>query len=581
MPAPRLLAVLLLPAIGVAADWTVARNAHFEVYSQDGEAPARGALRWLEQLRATVRQETGVDVAGHTPVRVIGFHSETEYARYRMTPTADAYFMAAGDRNYIVMPSLGEETFPLAAHEYAHLIQHAASRRFPPWWSEGLADLFSTLRIDRRGSRIGGPLPGRLSVLRHTRWMPLEQLMSMPANSPLRGQRATSALFYAESWALTGMLALSPAYRPCFGALTAALAAGVDGPSALLSACHKPLHDVTRDLTAWVAREGAKPIPLATPEPDTAPPAVTQIPGSAVQLLMAELLLITGDLNGAESAYRDLAAETGESGEICAGLGAVAAARNQDDEARKLWKRAVALGVKDAAICYRYAELLDSDPSRRDDRRAALERAVALRPDFDDARWTLALLEQNANRPEAALSQLQAMQEIAPARAFAYWCAMADALTALGRGGEAKAASERAAVLALTAEERATAARLAYIAETHLAVRLTRDAAGNPRMVATRVPNNVEVFNPFVEPADDLRRVRGVLLEIECGQTALRLTVDTPEGKLSLTIPDPTRVQMRRAPEAFVCGRQPGSPVLVEYAAGKEKEGIVRGVEFQ
>ncbi|MDR3698351.1 MAG: hypothetical protein P4L56_01870 [Candidatus Sulfopaludibacter sp.] len=581
MPAPRLLAALLLPALGVAADWTLARNPHFEIYSQDGEAPARAALRWFEQLRATVRQETGLDVAGRTPVRVIGFHSETEYARYRMTPTADAYFVAAGDRNYIVMPSLGEEAFPMAAHEYAHLIQHAASRRFPPWLSEGLADLFSTLRVDRRGSRIGGALPGRLSVLRHTRWMPLEQLMAMPANSPLRDERATSALFYAESWALTGMLALSPAYRPCFGDLTAALAAGADGPAAVQSACHKPLHGLMHDLTAWVAREGSKPIPLAAPEPDSALPAITQTSGSAVQLLMAELLLITGDLNGAESAYRDLARETGESAETWAGLGSVAAARKQDDEARKLWKRAVDLGLNNAAICFRYAELLDADPSRRDERRAALELAVTLRPDFEDARWMLAILEQNSNRPEAALSQLQAMREIAPARAFAYWCAKADALTALARGDEAKAAAERAAGRAATAEERAYAARLAYIAETHLAVRLARDAAGNPQMVTTRAPNNAEVFNPFIEPADDLRRVRGKLLEIACGQTALRITLDTPDGKLSLTIPDPTRVQMRHAPEAFVCGPQPGNPVLVEYAAMKDKEGIVRGVEFQ
>jgi tetratricopeptide (TPR) repeat protein len=581
MPAPRLLAALLLPALGVAADWTLARNTHVEVYSQDGEAAARSALHWIEQLRATVRQETGLEVAGRTPVRVIGFHSETEYARYRMTPTADAYFVAAGDRNYIVMPSLGEEALPLVAHEYAHLIQHAASRRFPPWLSEGLADLFSTLRIDRRGSRIGGALPGRLAVLHHTHWMPLEQLMTLPANSPLRDQRATSALFYAESWALTAMLALSPAYRPCFSDLTVALAAGADGPAALQSACHKPLHAAMHDLTAWVAREGSKPTPLATPEPDTAPPAITQIPGSAVQLLMAELFLITGDLNGAESAYRDIARETGESAEVWAGLGTVATARKHDDEARKLWKRAVELGVRDSAICYRYAELLDSDPSRRDDRRAALERAVALRPDFDDARWMLALLEQNSNRPEAALSQLQAMREIAPARAFAYWCAMADTLTALGRGGEAKPAAERAAAQAATAEERASAARLAYIAETHLAVRFTRDAAGNPQMVTTRVPNNAEVFNPFIEPADDLRRVRGTLLAIECGQPALRITLDTADGKLSLTIPDPARVQMRHAPEAFVCGPQPGNPVLVEYAALKDKEGIVRGVEFQ
>ncbi len=297
--------------------------------------------------------------------------------------------------------------------------------------------------------------------------------------------------------------------------------------------------------------------------------------------MMAELLVTAGDLAGAEFAYREIARETGDTAEISAGLGAVAAARKQFDEARKLWKRALDLGLSDPALCFRYAELLDAGPARLDDRRAALERAISLQPDFDDARWVLALLLKNDSQPQAALAQLEAMREIAPARAYDYWCAMADALTSLGRGADAQAAARRALEKAATAEERTRAADLAYIAQTHLAVRLSHDAAGNPQMVTTRVPNTAANFNPFIEPADDLRRVTGTLREIECGAPALRIWLDTSEGRLSLTIADPARVQMRHAPEAFVCGPQPGNPVLVEYAARQNQDGLVRGLEFQ
>ncbi|SPE31880.1 conserved exported hypothetical protein [Candidatus Sulfopaludibacter sp. SbA3] len=584
MPAPLkavLLGAFLLPALCTGADWTVAKSAHFEVYSQDSEAEARIALQWFEQLRATVLREAGIDVSGRRAVRVIGFRSENEYSRYRMTPTADAYFVGADEGDTIVMPSLAETCFTMAAHEYAHLIQHAAASHLPPWLSEGLADVFSTVRWDQRGSRIGGELPGRLDVLRRHAWMPLQQLLVLPANSPLRNDRTTAALFYAESWILTEMLALSPAYRPRFASLLAALTSGADSAKAVESTYGKPLDAVRRDLVAWMGRRRGQSILLVSPPADAGVMSVAKVPAGAVQLMMAELLLAAGDLSEAESAYRDLTRETPERAEVWAGLGAIAAARKQYDEARALWKRAMDQGIGDAGICFRYAELLEGDVAHQEERRAALERAVALRPEFDDGRWVLALLEENSGHFQTALAHLQAMREVAPARAYHYWCTVADALTGLGRSEEATAAAGRALETAATAEERVYAAQLAHIARTHLAVRLARDEAGNPRMVTTRVPNDAVGFNPFIEPDDDLRRVQGTLREIECGSPPMRFFVDTPAGRLALTIPDPTRVQMRNAPAEFVCGPQPGNAVIVEYAATKEKEGIVRGVEFK
>jgi tetratricopeptide (TPR) repeat protein len=570
-------ALLLLPA-AAASDWTVARNGRFEIYSQEGEASARSALEWFEQLRAAVRQETGVDVSGRNPVRVIGFASDAEYSRYRPGPAADAYIVRAGDRDIIVMPSLGEGSFPTAAHEYAHVIQHSMERHLPPWLSEGLADLFSTLRIDKRGGHVGGEVPGRLNVLRRGAWIPLDRLMAMP--EPVHGDRGSAEMFYAESWALAEMLSLSPDYRPRFGSLIAALSAGAAGHAALLSTYAKPLEAVRRDLVAWTGGKRGKPIPLAAIEPEIGAVTIAVVSPQAVQILMAQLLLTTGDLAGAESAYRDLARESPETADVWAGLGAVAAARQQFDEARKLWKRALDRGLGDAAICFRYAELLDREGADQEERRAALSRAIQLQPDFDDARWLLALVESNAGRYESALAQLEAMRGIGPGRAFYYWCTMADVLTGVGRADDARNAAHRASEHAATPEERARAAQLAYVAQTHLAVRMSRDADGNSRMVTTRVPNDATDFNPFIEPADDLRRVQGALKEIEC-KDGMRLVVETSAARITLTIADPKRVQMRNAPPEFVCGPQPGNSVIVEYAATGQTLGILRGVEFR
>jgi hypothetical protein len=77
-----------------------------------------------------------------------------------------------------------------------------------------------------------------------------------------------------------------------------------------------------------------------------------------------------------------------------------------------------------------------------------------------------------------------------------------------------------------------------------------------------------------------ISRVQGALQEIDC-KDGMRLVVETSAARITLTIADPKRVQMRNAPPEFVCGPQPGTPVIVEYAATAQAQGILRGVEFR
>ncbi len=97
------------------------------------------------------------------------------------------------------------------------------------------------------------------------------------------------------------------------------------------------------------------------------------------------------------------------------------------------WKRALELGIADADLCFRYAALADE---RGLPARDALLRAIALRPEFDDARFKLALLEKNSGHAAEAIVQLQAMRKAGDLRAFAYWSAIADAYLDLNRRAE-------------------------------------------------------------------------------------------------------------------------------------------------
>lgn len=570
-----------------ASAWSLARTKHFEVYSQAGDARARSALSWLEQLHTFFQQQTGLDLDNCLPVRVIAFRSTKEYEPFRLRPSSDAYYVGTESRDYIVIPALDAREFAVAAHEYAHLILHASGLRLPPWLSEGLAEFFSTIRISDGRWEVGGDLPARSQLLRRDSWMPLPQLLTLPDKSPLRERRDTSALFYAQSWKLTEMLVLSPEYGPRFHALLAALTGGIPGPQAMADVYRKPLDEIERELHTWTAvRQRVTGAPTPGTLMATTAVEFSTISPSASQCLMAELLLAIGDLDRARSVYQDLARESPLNPDISAGLGTIALLKGDRDSARSEWKQAIDKGIRDATLCYRYAILAQDASLSADEIRPALERAIALRPDFDDARYSLALLESNAAHYETAVANLRAMRNVTPARAYAYWSAMAYALGELGRRDESTAAAQRALEYAASPTERAHAAQLAYVAQTDLTVQFTRDASGHAQIVTTRVPHNTTDWNPFIEPSDKIFRITAKLRELHCTDSrATGIDIDTAEGRLTLKIPDPSHVLMRNSPSEFICGPQPANPVMVEYAAsetpGTGSEGVLRGMEFR
>jgi hypothetical protein len=589
----KLVAAILLaicwPVAGLASnpEWTLVRSAQFEVYSQSGERDGRSALLWFEQLHAFFAQ-AGLRTVGEResdrPVRVIGFRSAKEYAAFRLRPTADAYFVGGEAADYIVMPGLGAEEFGIASHEYAHLVLHSLGVQLPPWLAEGLAEVFSTLRIGEQGCLIGGDLPGRTLVLQQRRWWPLADLLALPADSPLRASRKEGDIFYAESWALTNMLVFSPAYAGKFNGVFNAMASGPSNVETIEHILRKPIGAIMADLRTWAQRpRTAATFPaIRSVHRDFEVSRLTRLESD---LMLADLLLATGDWERAEAAYRSVANERRNDSAIAMALGTIALRRGDTDEAREQWKRAMDLGVQDARLCYQYAILAEDASVSPDEIDAALRRAIKLKPDFDDARYKLALLESNRGHYEAALEQLRSMLTVAAARRYAYWTAMASALTETDQRDEAKKAAAKAMMYAVSGEERTAASRLAYAADTDLTVQVSHDASGNLRMITARKPHGSNDWNPFIEPGDHIRSVEGRIQKVEC--VAGRITgfsIEIGSTAVELELPDPARVLIDGGAPEFVCGAEDGRKVAIQYAAfdgHAAADGVLRGMKFK
>ena len=516
-----------------APDWTLAKTGHFEVYAQSSTADARALTVWMEQMRSfCVRAGLAQPAA---PVRVIAFHSPGEYGAYRLHAGAAAYYVGLGDRSYIVLPSPLPSSFPLAAHEYAHAVLHAGGLNFPVWLQEGLSEVFA----------------GHARPLPRERWIPLRQILDATVAGDDR--------FYAESRALADLLVFSPDYRPRLGRFLAALNAGRPSAAALTETFGRSLDAIERDMAGPRSRSFS----LAA----IAPPAMEVASASnfASRLMLADLTAAIGETDRAIGAYRELERDSPRNPEIPAALGWIAMRRGDHSTARTEWKKAFDLGIPDPEMCFQFASLQTSDARR------ALERAIELRPGFDDAHYSLALLLKNAGDPEAALTHFRAIHNIAPQRAYHYWSAIADALLQLDRRDEARNAARKAAEVASDAEERAHASELSYLAATDGVARMD-----GGRMVTTRVPHGSSDWNPFVEPGDHIVRTEGQLVEVTC-EEGTRFIVKFANETIALMVPDLSRVLVRNSAGEITCGAQ-SATVVVEYAAATH---ILRGVEFR
>jgi hypothetical protein len=90
-------------------------------------------------------------------------------------------------------------------HEYTPFIQrNSSTRKMPPWYMEGYAELFSGFRLEKDRIVIG-ELPTGVHVDMHE-WIPVERLLAVKQSDPEYLAERLSGQFYGESWALVHLL---------------------------------------------------------------------------------------------------------------------------------------------------------------------------------------------------------------------------------------------------------------------------------------------------------------------------------------------------------------------------------------
>jgi tetratricopeptide (TPR) repeat protein len=451
-----LLMVLVAGNLCAAEHWIVLKTPHFEMYTTNSEKQGTQALKVFEQVRYFFMEANPSKTAPGTPVRIIAFRNEKEYKPYRLNEGAFAYYLRSRKRDYIVMQDISSEHYPAAVHEYTHLIVEHLGLKLPVWLNEGLAELYSSLEPKGKQAMIGKPLPGSVMILRTQPWLPLSVLLSVTRDSPYYNERNKMSIFYAESWALTHMLQFGKDYAPGgFPKFLAEIAAGRPAAECFASAYGKTEEQVEADLHAYMHQPsvyaGLLDVQLSKQslEPEIAPLGDLQR-----DLALADLLA-SQQRTAAEAEQRldELAKQYPGNAEIKESLGYLAWQRGNIAAACDYFGKAEKAGSQDPDMLLQYAGLLRETGANDDEIITVLQKALAIRPEFFEARFNLGITEMHARKWGTALSYFLAIKSVKTDRAFSFLYAVSVCDYNLRRLDESRTNAIRAQQYAKTPEE--------------------------------------------------------------------------------------------------------------------------------
>ena len=396
-----LLALLLaapLRALPAKSDsWIELRTANFTLFSEAGEKDTRRAGADLERLRDALSQlSPGLALNAPYPTWIYVFRNAASFQPYQRLYAgkpldAGGYFLSRPQGNYVAVDGnpKGRQT-GIVYHEYIHYVARNTYGDLPLWLHEGLAEYYSTFQVNKDEARVGLPIAEHVLWLRKNPWIPLAQLFAIDQNSPEYNETARRGAFYAESWALTHyLLAGSPPRRGQLLELLRLAKTGTPGKEAFRkvfggdpAALEREAHTYVQSYTFPYTRSPLQPEANLAME-------VRPMAWPDVLFRLGDLLANLGPERraAAEEYFRGALAARPDHGAALGGLGYLAELADHPQEARPLYEKAARLAPDDFIVQYRYAQNLLDDPAPGSLRtaRAALTRAVALRPDFGEA----------------------------------------------------------------------------------------------------------------------------------------------------------------------------------------------------
>src|SRR5258708_6221526 len=228
-------AAFLLPLSAIAADqppWIEVHSTHFTVITDAGEKRGKEVALRFEQMRSVFSLLLTKDRLNQPlPMTILAFRDDKSY--YQLAPLVHiqgqtqaqpigvpGFFLPGEDQNFIALNLSEPDPWLAVAHNFAHML---LNDNYPPaqgWFDEGLAEYFSSIRVDDKRVEIGGdpelhtssttdlldnqhethPPKSLTELLGAQVWLSLSDLFTMKHDTSGYSEGTHHTLYYAESW---------------------------------------------------------------------------------------------------------------------------------------------------------------------------------------------------------------------------------------------------------------------------------------------------------------------------------------------------------------------------------------------
>jgi len=197
-----LLAAAAAPAR--AQEWLVLEAEGFTVVSDLGERDTREWASEFESFLAALHRLLPLNRRLLPPLTAVVFKRSGGFAPYRLRTESglvggnSGIFINSSTWSVIGMPGVrgAESDHSTTYHEAVHWYMSADPTRYPLWFSEGIAELFSTFEIADGQSKWARPIPRHLDYLRTTGLQPMTEFLAVSQDEAMH----VNATYYSQAW---------------------------------------------------------------------------------------------------------------------------------------------------------------------------------------------------------------------------------------------------------------------------------------------------------------------------------------------------------------------------------------------
>lgn len=396
-------------------------------YTYDNEKQARRAAQQFEETRQFF-ESIWRKLDRDKPIYIFSFDGDKRYDSLGANKISAAFYSGGIDADYIVLRDLTAASFPIAVHEFVHLLVRHSGLKLPVWLNEGLAELYSTIE-DRDHKVLVGQLPPyHLGLLNSKQLLPLNTLLTVTHDSPHYNERDKASIFYAQSWALTHMLSLDKRYGDNFPKLMKACEREAPTAATLEAVFGKPIVTIEKDLEKYIRQSLYRGLLFDTKlkNADAVFTKSTPAPGEA-DLALSGVFLTMREFEKYAAQVEATAQANPQAAGAAEKLAILASRRQQFKEEARWLIEADRLGSKNPTLMMRLASLTQMDADRTVPNISALTRILDQFPDHMDVRIALSSALNRAKRPVQAYAIFNSIRTVAPAKAPRFFLTRASA----------------------------------------------------------------------------------------------------------------------------------------------------------